>query len=56
MNDRDPAEIARERREEIARLVAAAEEKEKSTKGGDFVLANNYRLRALCIHHGLRSQ
>jgi hypothetical protein len=53
VSDRDPAEVARERREEIDGLLRKAQEREKGSKGSDFVLANNYRLRALCIHHGL---
>lgn len=49
---RDPADIARERNEEVAILLAqAAVLEEKPTANvSDYTEANNLRLRALCIH------
>lgn len=52
---KDPAEIARERRAEIEKLISQAEELEAKKSSQAVLGANNLRLRALCISAGLRA-
>lgn len=56
MSDRDPADIARERREEIAKLIAQAEKLEAKGTSQAVLGATNLRVRALCLNAGLRPQ
>lgn len=54
----DPADLARERREQIEHILGDARVAEEVSKGGfdpaavsiQLALANNFRLQAICIH------
>lgn len=49
MNDRDPAEIAAERAEEVKALIARAKAHEAKGDSKNVLAANNLRLKAICV-------